>query len=141
MECGGSEERSNGAEDRMTAEQFRCMALALPDAEEREHMGHPDFRVGGRIFASLGYPDEEWGMVKLYPDQQRDFMAIAPKVFAPVKGEWGRKGCTSVCLKASTQARAKAALYAAWRNAATKTMKKSLEAPAKPKGRKAAQAV
>jgi hypothetical protein len=123
----------------MTAERFRSMALALPDAEEREHMGHPDFRVGGRIFATLGYPDSEWAMVKLYPDQQRDFVAAAPKMFVPVKGEWGRQGCTSVRLKAATQARAKAALYLAWRNAAAKTMKKSLEA--RTKRRKTARAV
>jgi hypothetical protein len=123
----------------MTAEQFRSMALALPDAEEREHMGHPDFRVGGRIFATLGYPDSEWAMVKLFPDQQRDFVAAAPKMFAPVKGEWGRQGCTSVRLKTATTARAKAALYAAWRNAAVKAAKKSLEA--KPKRRKVARAV
>lgn len=125
----------------MTAEQFRSIALALPDAEEREHMGHPDFRVGGRIFASLGYPDSEWAMVKLYPDQQRDFIAAAPKMFSPVKGEWGRQGCTSVRLKAATRARTRAALYAAWRNVAVKTMKKSLEAPAKAKRRKAASTV
>ena len=125
----------------MTAEQFRSMALALPDAEEREHRGHPDFRVGGRIFATLGYPDSEWGMVKLYPDQQRDFVAAAPKMFAPVKGAWGRQGCTSVRLKAATQTRVKIALYAAWRNVSVKTAKKSLEAPAKPKRRKAASAV
>jgi len=125
----------------MTAEQFRSLALELPQAEEREHMGHPDFRVGGRIFATLGYPDSEWAMVKLYPDQQRDFMALAPKMFVPVKGAWGRQGCTSVCLKAATQARAKAALYAAWRNAAAKAAKKSLEAPARPKRRKTASAV
>lgn len=125
----------------MTAEQFRSIALALPDAEEREHMGHPDFRVGGRIFATLGYPDSEWAMVKLYPDQQRDFMALAPKMFVPVKGQWGRQGCTSVRLKAATQTRVKIALYAAWRNASAKTAKKSLEAPAKPKRREAASAV
>ncbi|HTV81559.1 MAG TPA: MmcQ/YjbR family DNA-binding protein [Acidobacteriaceae bacterium] len=120
----------------MTAEQFRSMALALPDAEEREHMGHPDFRVGGRIFASLGYPDREWAMVKLYPDQQRDFMAAAPKMFVPVKGAWGRQGCTSIRLKSATPTRVKNALYAAWRKAAVKTTKKSLEAPARPKRRK-----
>jgi len=125
----------------MTAEQFRSIALALPDAEEREHMGHPDFRVGGRIFATLGYPDSEWAMVKLYPDQQRDFMALAPKMFSPVRGEWGRQGCTSVRLKTATQARVKIALYAAWRNATVKAAKKSLEAPAKAKRRRTAAAV
>jgi hypothetical protein len=123
----------------MTAEQFRSMALAMPDAEEREHMGHPDFRVGGKIFATLGYPDSEWGMVKLFPDQQKDFVAAAPKMFSPVKGEWGRQGCTNVRLKTATQARVKLALYAAWRNAAVKVAKKSLEA--KPKRRKVTRAV
>jgi hypothetical protein len=125
----------------MTAEQFRNMALALPDTEEREHMGHPDFRVGGRIFASLGYPDSDRGMVKLYPEQQKDFIAAAPKMFSPIKGEWGRQGCTSVLLKAATQTRVKTALYAAWRNAAVKSLKKSLETPAQPKRRKPARAV
>lgn len=123
----------------MTAQEFRSLALKLPDAEEREHMGHPDFRVGGRIFATLGYPDSEWAMVKLYPDQQRDFVAAAPKMFSPVKGAWGRQGCTRVLLKAATQTRVKNALYAAWRNAAVKTAKKSLEA--KPKRRRTARTV
>ena len=115
----------------MTTEQFRSLALALPDAEEREHMNHPDFRVGGRIFATLGYPDGAWAMVKLYPEQQRDFVAAAPRMFVPVKGAWGRQGCTSVLLKVATQARVKDALVAAWRKAAVKAAKKSLEAPAK----------
>jgi hypothetical protein len=123
----------------MTAEEFRSLALKLPDAEEREHMGHPDFRVGGRIFATLGYPDSEWAMVKLYPDQQRDFVGAAPKMFTPVKGSWGRQGSTSILLKAAAKGRVKTALYAAWRNAAVKGAKKSLEA--KPKRRKAAAAV
>ena len=123
----------------MTAEQFRSMALALPEAQEREHKGHPDFRVGDKIFATLGYPDSEWGMVKLYPDQQKDFVAAAPKMFTPVKGKWGQQGCTNVRLKAATRARVKTALYAAWRIAAVKAAKQSLEA--KPKRRKAAQAV
>lgn len=125
----------------MTAEEFRKLALALPDAEEREHMNHPDFRVGGRIFATLGYPDSDWAMVKLYPDQQRDFVAAAPRMFAPVKGAWGKQGCTSIRLQTATKTRVKNALYMAWRKAAVKTAKKSLEAPAKTKPRKLAKTV
>lgn len=123
------EDGRTGAEERMTAEAFRSIALALPDVEEREHMDHPDFRVGGAVFASLGYPDSEWAMVKLHPDQQRDLVAAAPKMFTPVKGGWGEKGCTSVLLKEATEARVKNALYAAWRNAAVKTAKDSLAEP------------
>lgn len=123
----------------MTAEEFRSMALALPDVEEREHKGHPDFRVGGRIFATLGYPDSEWAMVKLFPEQQKDYVALAPTVFSPVKGAWGKQGSTSILLKEATPARAQAALHAAWRNAAVKAAKKSLEA--KPKRRKISSTV
>lgn len=115
----------------MTPEAFRRIALALPDVEEREHMGHPDFRVENRIFATLGYPDSSWGMVKLYPDQQKDLLTAAPEMFEPAKGSWGEKGCTNVLLKQATEAQVKTALCTAWRNAAVKAAKKSLESPAK----------
>ncbi|HEX4004783.1 MAG TPA: MmcQ/YjbR family DNA-binding protein [Acidobacteriaceae bacterium] len=111
----------------MTPEAFRKAALHLPDAEEREHMHHPDFRVGGRIFATLGYPSEEFAMVKLFPDQQRDFIAAAPATFVPVKGAWGRQGCTSVCLRAAKAAIVKEALHAAWRNASVRVALRKLE--------------
>lgn len=124
----------------MTPEAFRRIALALPDAEEREHMDHPDFRVGGKVFATLGYPDSQWAMVKLFPDQQDDFVAAHPRIFAPVKGAWGRKGCTNVLLKTAAEKLVMDALYTAWRNAAVKAAKKSLEdspesLPASPKKR------
>jgi hypothetical protein len=61
-------------------------------------MGHPDFRVGGKIFAALGYPDEEWGMIKLTPEEQRNFIQANPDTFRPVKGAWGRRGNTNVYL-------------------------------------------
>ncbi len=70
------------------------MALSLPEAVESEHMEHPDFRVGGKIFATLGYPNDEWGMVKLTPDQQARWYEAEPEVFVPVKGTWGRRGAT-----------------------------------------------
>jgi hypothetical protein len=113
----------------MTAAEFRRLALSLPEAEEREHMHHPDFRVGGKIFATLGYPDEAWGMVKLFPDQQAEFVAASPKMFAPVKGGWGQKGATNVVLKAASQTRVREALTAAWRNTAGKGLVEAEAAP------------
>jgi hypothetical protein len=84
----------------MTADDFRRVALQLPGATENAHMGHPDFRVNGKIFATLNYPDENWGMVKLPPEQQDDLSKAQPKVFVPVKGAWGRQGSTNVLLEA-----------------------------------------
>ena len=84
----------------MTAADFRKLALALPETEERQHMNHPDFRVGGKIFATLGYPDKTRGMVKLSPEDQHYFSKDDPDAFIPVKGAWGRHGATSIVLKA-----------------------------------------
>jgi len=106
----------------MTADEFRSLALSLPETEERAHMGHPDFRVGGKIFATLAYLDENLGMVKLTPDQQRLFIRTAPKQFRPVKGAWGRQGCTHVLLSAADEPTVRQALIAAWRNRAPKKM-------------------
>lgn len=102
----------------MTPAEFRKIALSLPDAEEHAHQDHPDFRVGGKIFATMGYPDAAWAMVKLYPAQQQAFVAAHPKIFVPVKGAWGLKGCTNVRLEAATTAKAHDALHTAWRNTA-----------------------
>jgi hypothetical protein len=102
----------------MTADQFRRLALGLPGVIEKAHMGHPDFRVGGKIFATLGAPDDAWGMLKLTPEQQRRFVCDTPKVFVPVKGAWGKQGCTNVCLKLATKALVSTALVTAWRNRA-----------------------
>jgi hypothetical protein len=102
----------------MTQDGFRKLALALPGAEESAHMGHPDFRVRGKIFATLGAPDAEWGMVKLTPEQQEGFVDFAPKVFTPVKGGWGLRGATNVRLGAATARTLRPALETAWRNVA-----------------------
>ena len=67
----------------MTGADFRRIALGMDGAEEGSHFGNPDFRVGGKIFATLGYFDEGWGMVKLMPDQQEEFVEAEPKVFVP----------------------------------------------------------
>jgi len=84
-------------------------------------MGHPDFRVGGKIFATL-WPEEGWAMVKLTPDDQEVFMQAAPKVFSPVKGGWGRRGATIVLLKHATIAVARDGLIAAWKARAPKKL-------------------
>ena len=102
----------------MTADQFRRLALSLPETSEVGHMGHPDFRVGGKIFATLGCPDAGWGMVKLTPLEQMLFVQEEPDVFQPVKGGWGRRGATNVQLRAAKKAGLRKALVAAWRNTA-----------------------
>jgi hypothetical protein len=106
----------------VTVATFRQMALALPEAVEQGHMGHPDFRVKGKIFATLGYPDERWAMVKLTPEQQTAFMESAPAVFVPVKGGWGRKGATNVRLAEATRRALGPALATAWRNVAPRAL-------------------
>ena len=100
----------------MTADAFRKLALGLPEAEELAHMHHPDFRVRGKIFATLGYPREGFAMVKLTRDQQEMFVELAPDAFAPVKGAWGAKGATSVILAHAKTKITREALTAAWRN-------------------------
>ena len=112
----------------MGPEEFRRLATSLPEAVEKEHMQHPDFRVGGKIFATLGYPDEHWAMVKLNPEQQAQFLKSHPDVFTPSKGAWGRQGSTSVRLRAATKSVVRDALMAAWRNTAPKKLVKQLEA-------------
>ncbi len=102
----------------MTAEDFRKLALSFPEALEHAHMNHPDFRVRGKVFATLGYPDGAYGMVKLTPEQQHDFIKSSPGVFAPAKGAWGLRGGTIVKLKAAKKTLLRTAIEAAWRNAA-----------------------
>src|SRR5262245_56573376 len=102
------------------------MALDLPQAVEKAHMGHPDFRTKDKIFATLG-PGEEWGMVKLTPEQQRDFVREQPKVFQSIKGAWGARGCTKVILEAATAEPLRRALVAAWRNTAPKRVVEQFE--------------
>lgn len=94
--------------------QFRKLALSLPDAVEGAHMGHADFRVDGKIFATLGYPDAEWAMVKLPPEMQEMYVGLEPGMFTPVKGGWGRKGSTNIRLKAATKAKIDGAIRSAW---------------------------
>jgi hypothetical protein len=105
----------------VTAKQFRRLALALPEAVEGSHMDHADFRVNGKIFASLG-PDEDWGMMKLTPDQQASYCRTDADSFAPFNGAWGKRGCTKVTLKSADETTVRQALAAAWRNTAPKKL-------------------
>lgn len=109
----------------VTVAEFRRMALALPEATESSHMDHPDFRVGGKIFATLGYPAGGWGMVKLTPEQQQLFVDASPAVFVPAKGAWGARGATGVLLREVSKSVIREALALAWRN----TAPDSLEGP------------
>jgi len=99
----------------MTPEEFRRLALKMPDAVEGAHMGHPDFRANGKIFATL-YPDGENGMVKLTPAQQRDFIVADPTAFTPASGAWGRQGCTTVRLASVAEDQLGEAMTLAWQN-------------------------
>ena len=96
----------------MTPDDFRRIALEFPEAVESAHMGHADFRVRNRIFATL--PDDATGMVKLAPEQQELFMRVDP-AFTPAKGAWGRQGCTLVHLAAIREGLLRDALAAAWK--------------------------
>jgi hypothetical protein len=109
----------------MTINEFRTMALKTPGAVEGSHMNHPDFRVAGKIFASLSVPDDNWGMVKLTLEQQRVFIEKAPNVFKPSSGAWGRRGYTNVYLPAATSKLMRTALDAAARNVGARPKKRS----------------
>ena len=103
-----------------TVATFRRLALSLPEATEGAHMGHADFRVRNKIFASLGVPEEGWGMVKLTPEQQEVLLEAEPAVFKPAAGAWGRRGYTHVRLAAVDATTLGSALALAWRNTAPK---------------------
>jgi hypothetical protein len=94
---------------------FRRVALQMPGAIESAHMSHPDFRANGKIFATLGYPDGNWGMVRLSPADQREICAAEPKMFEPVKGKWGEQGATSVRLENASEESLGWAITRAWK--------------------------
>jgi hypothetical protein len=106
----------------MSASRFRKTALSLPDAIEGAHQGHADFRVGKRVFATLGYPDAFWGMVKLTPEQQIMLVEAEPGIFRPVPGGWGKGGATNVLLSKADGKTLRSALAMAWRNVAPKSL-------------------
>ena len=109
----------------MTPDDFRKIALSFPEAIESAHMSHPDFRVRGKVFATLGYPDEKWARVKLTSAEQEDFVCSSPDLFRPVKGASGRQGATNVHLKLANAHTVREALALAWRNVAPKRLAES----------------
>jgi hypothetical protein len=110
------------------AKEFRRIALGMDGAVEGAHMGHPDFRVNDRIFATL-HGDLKFGMVNLTPEQQKTFMRDHPEIFAPESGAWGRAGCTSVRLSATDAEVLGAAMTLAWQNTVAKTGKRAAKKP------------
>jgi hypothetical protein len=108
----------------MSQNRFRRIALGLPEVVENTHHGHADFRAGERIFATLGYPDDDWGMVKLTPEQQSVLVEAEPEIFRPVPGGWGRQGNTNVRLAKADLATLQSALTMAWQNIAPKPRSK-----------------
>ena len=121
----------SGSERAMSISRFRRTALALSNAVESAHHGKADFRVGKRIFATLGHPDENWGTLKLTPEQQSMLVDAEPDIFRPVPGGWGRQGYTNVLLAKADATTLKSALTMAWQNIAG-------DSPAKPRARKKA---
>ena len=102
-------------EVKMTADDFRRIALSFEGAEESSHMGVPDFRVGGHIFATLASQDDGFGNLKLTPELQHLLIAESPDVFLPIKGGWGRMGMPHIRLDEASERQMDDALYTAWR--------------------------
>ena len=122
----------------MTIKDFRRIALSLEDTEESSHMGNPDFRVGGRIFATLAAAKKGYGNLMLTPEVQQMFVADLPEVFIPIAGGWGRNGATHVVLAAVTEDVLEGALRTAYKlrleaNSKVKKPKKSEKRIARPK--------
>ena len=118
----------------MTAADFRRIALSLPDTEESSHMGSPDFRVGGHIFATLASAKLGYGNLMLTPELQAVFLADAPEIFLPIKGGWGRMGATHIILAKADNATLTGALRTAYnlrleKNSKPTARKKSASRP------------
>lgn len=106
----------------VTPSDFRRIALSFPEAIESAHQDHPDFRVGNKVFATLGYPEKGWGMVNLPPKEQVFFIEAEPDVFQPAKGTWGLRGATTVRLRCANKVSLRRALAAAWQYTAPKKL-------------------
>ena len=99
----------------MTVADFRRIALSFEGAEESSHIGSPDFRVGGRIFATLASQKQGYGNLQLTLEQQAEFVNEAPEIFVPIAGGWGRMGMTHIVLAKANEDVLRGALEAAWR--------------------------
>jgi hypothetical protein len=106
-----------------TAADFRRIALSFEGAEEGSHMGAVDFRVGGRIFATLASVQQGYGNLALDPEQQAEFVADQPKIFLPIHGGWGRMGMTHIRLAEADEEILRGALRTAWQLRIEKNLK------------------
>lgn len=113
----------------MTVNDFRRIALSFAGAEESSHMGAPDFRVGGRIFATLASQKQGYGNLMLNLEQQAAFVEDLPDVFLPIPGGWGRMGMTHIRLAAATEDVLAGALHTAWKLRVEKNTKSGRSAP------------
>jgi len=120
-------------EQTMTSDDFRRIALSLEGAQEGSHMGQADFRVGGRIFATLAAQHLGYGNLMLTPELQADFVGELPDVFIPIAGGWGRNGATHVRLAAANEDLLAGALRAAWNLRLEKNKKSGSKARSKSK--------
>ncbi|MBI3006659.1 MAG: MmcQ/YjbR family DNA-binding protein [Ignavibacteriales bacterium] len=111
----------------MTTREFRKTALSFPEVSEKSHFAHPDFRLSGKIFATLVYPRKGWGVVMLTPKLQKDFVESDPDVFIPVTGKWGIQGATKVYLRLAKKSDVRKALVAAWWNKGSKRLKRRVD--------------
>lgn len=114
-----------------TVADFRRLALSLPGAEESSHMGSPDFRVNGRIFATLASQKQGYGNLKLTPEQQQEFVREAPEIFVPIHGGWGRMGMTHIVLAKADEDLLAGALRAAWQLRCQKNTRTATKKPKK----------
>jgi hypothetical protein len=124
----------------MTPDEFRQLALALEGAIEGAHMGHPDFRVNGKIFATL-QANDAWGVVMVTPEEQRELMRTDARTFVPAAGAWGLRGCTQVRLETAAEADVRGALILAWEDVRARSQAKrsSRQAAARRTSGKSAQ--
>jgi hypothetical protein len=120
----------------MNAKGFRRIALSFEGAEEGSHMGQPDFRVGGRIFATLAAEKQGYGNLMLTLEQQQVFVEELPEMFLPIPGGWGRMGMTHIRLAATNKDVLTGALHAAWKLRVEKNAKSGKKTNAKAKTRK-----
>jgi hypothetical protein len=125
LEFDGRDQPADDQDFVMNIADFRRIALSFEGAEEGSHMGAPDFRVGGRIFATLASQHQGYGNLMLTPEQQADFVRELPEVFVPVRGGWGRIGATHIVLAKANKDVLEGALLTAWKLRVEKNAKTS----------------
>lgn len=123
----------------MNANDFRRIALSMEGAEEGSHMGAVDFRVGGRIFATLASIKQGYGNLMITPEQQAAFVEEIPEIFIPIAGGWGRMGATHIRLTAASEDVLTGALYTAWKLRVEKNAKSGKKPGTKTKSKPAAK--